>query len=89
MFKTIQAKFEAEPVAAVGVLTAGISLGAAFGLQFTAEQVAALSSFAGIVLAFFARSKTYAAAPLDKYLAEAQAVEDNSLIPDAAPGEFA
>ena len=44
-----------EPVATSNVLTAGIAVLAAFGLDFTAEQTAALVAFVQIVSGYLTR----------------------------------
>lgn len=68
--------FNAEPVAIMGVLTAAISLITAFGFKLDPEQVGAITAFTSVVLSLFARKNTYAAKPLDEYLAAEQAKAD-------------
>ena len=49
--------FGREPVLVMAVIQAGIALAVAFGLQWTAEQVALLVAFSATVLGLIARAK--------------------------------
>ena len=48
---------KSEPVAIQGVVVAAITLGTAFGLHWTSEQVAAVTGFSAVVLSLITRSQ--------------------------------
>ena len=53
----IKARIDAEPVAVMGVVTAGIALLTAFGVPVTQEQAGAITAFCAAVLSVWARRK--------------------------------
>ena len=53
----IKSRVDAEPVAVMGVITAGIALATAFGVPVTQEQAGAITAFAAAVLSVWARRK--------------------------------
>lgn len=49
--------FKAEPAAWIAVISAGIALGVAFGLNVTNEQVGVIMAFVNVASGLFVRSQ--------------------------------
>lgn len=57
MGKRLSSIWDREPAVFMALVSSGIALVSAFGLQLTGEQVGAITSFTAVVVGFITRSK--------------------------------